>query len=223
MIFAFEGVDAAGKATQTKRLVERLQKYGHAVKTFSFPNYESITGVAIAENLRRVWDICSHLEYPNPNLKLTQELTFQSLYIVNRLERAPELMECVNNPTNHAVLGRYTMSGVAYGSARGLPLSWLQQVQQFLPQPTIWFLLNTTLAESVKRRPERRDRLEADAAYLERVRKVYLSIFHSERHEDREKWYVLDGCESIDDVAETVWDIVEYRLQDSRTVVSEVR
>lgn len=40
-LIILEGGDGSGKATQTKLLVERLTKEGHAVKSVSFPNYDS--------------------------------------------------------------------------------------------------------------------------------------------------------------------------------------
>lgn len=40
-LIILEGGDGSGKATQTKLLVERLIKEGHAVKSVSFPNYDS--------------------------------------------------------------------------------------------------------------------------------------------------------------------------------------
>ena len=40
-LIILEGGDGSGKATQTKLLGERLTKEGHAVKSVSFPNYDS--------------------------------------------------------------------------------------------------------------------------------------------------------------------------------------
>lgn len=37
--FVIDGTDGSGKATQTKRLVERLRSEGHDVETISFPQY----------------------------------------------------------------------------------------------------------------------------------------------------------------------------------------
>lgn len=41
MLIVIEGVDASGKATQTKRLSERLAALGKKVHTVTFPDYES--------------------------------------------------------------------------------------------------------------------------------------------------------------------------------------
>ena len=42
-----EGLDAAGKATNAKRLIEKLDSLGRAAVLFSFPRYETETGKAI--------------------------------------------------------------------------------------------------------------------------------------------------------------------------------
>lgn len=40
-LIVLEGVDASGKATQTKALYDRLVSEGHTVKTITFPDYDS--------------------------------------------------------------------------------------------------------------------------------------------------------------------------------------
>ncbi len=40
-LIVLEGVDASGKATQTKKLCERLKKMGKDIKTITFPDYDS--------------------------------------------------------------------------------------------------------------------------------------------------------------------------------------
>jgi dTMP kinase len=49
--FVIDGTDGSGKATQTKRLVERFQQEGFEVETISFPQYERPTSGAIKEYL----------------------------------------------------------------------------------------------------------------------------------------------------------------------------
>ncbi len=49
--FVIDGTDGSGKATQTKRLVERFQQEGFEVETISFPQYDRPTSGAIKEYL----------------------------------------------------------------------------------------------------------------------------------------------------------------------------
>ena len=48
-LIILEGGDGSGKATQTKRLVERLQAEGHRVCSVSFPNYDSDASMPIKD------------------------------------------------------------------------------------------------------------------------------------------------------------------------------
>lgn len=50
-LIVLEGLDGSGKATQTQRLTETLQKQGFQVKKVSFPNYQSEFAVPIKEYL----------------------------------------------------------------------------------------------------------------------------------------------------------------------------
>jgi len=54
-IIALEGIDASGKATQTKKLVARLQADGFEAERFDFPHYESRAGRQILSLLKREW------------------------------------------------------------------------------------------------------------------------------------------------------------------------
>lgn len=208
MIYAFEGADASGKATQTKILTERFNRLGQHAKRWEFPNYGSLTGAAISTNLRKVWTVDKPSAHPDLGEKGMSELVFQCLFIVDRLEQASELSKYRANPEEHAILDRYTMSSIVYGGVNGLPDEWLWQVQEHLPQPDMWFYLDIPIEESIKRRPDRRDRIELDIPYLKKVRQRYLSIFHNERHADRLRWHIINAMDSVGSVSEKIWDQV---------------
>ena len=46
-LIVIDGLDGSGKATQTKRLCERLQEAGYKARTLSFPDYESDGSAAV--------------------------------------------------------------------------------------------------------------------------------------------------------------------------------
>lgn len=58
MIFTLEGIDASGKATQTKKLVEKLKAIGPTV-AMDFPHYQTRSGQAILGLLTGKWGIRS--------------------------------------------------------------------------------------------------------------------------------------------------------------------
>ena len=51
-LIAIEGLDGAGKATQSKLLVEWMNREYGETKLYSFPRYETSTGVEIGRYLR---------------------------------------------------------------------------------------------------------------------------------------------------------------------------
>lgn len=216
VIIAIEGLDASGKATQTKLLVEQLRSKGHQAKRFEFPNYESVTGKVLRANLMKQW-VVHEQGYPDGpndlNHKQLSELVFQSIMTVDKYAMAPTLSAFINAKTDHAVLDRYSVSAMAYGNAGGLPSDWLADVHVCLPQPDLWFYIDVPLEESVKRRPERRDRIESDLDYLQEVRKNYLSLFHNEKAADNQLWNIIPGQGTIEEVRLRIWDVVSAKLK----------
>ena len=101
----------------------------------------------------------------------------QSVMIADRLEHLHLLVEFANSPSNLLILDRYKISGLAYGCADGLESSWLQLIQSVLPDADLTVLLDVSVEESKRRRPERRDYYETNYNKLEEVRSNYLAIF----------------------------------------------
>lgn len=75
-LIILEGGDGSGKATQTKLLVERLTKEGHAVKSVSFPNYDS--GAAMPIKMYLAGEFGKDVHDVNPYVA-------SSMYAIDRL------------------------------------------------------------------------------------------------------------------------------------------
>src|SRR4029450_10374488 len=97
----------------------------------------------------------------------------QLLYVANRYEWKGRICDARDRGTI-LVCDRYLASSVAYGAAQGLDAEWLLQIQRFLPQPDITFLLDIAPEVSARRKASNRDRYERDLALLARVRASYL-------------------------------------------------
>lgn len=211
---AIEGIDASGKATQTRLLKEwfcgrkaLLSNRALSVHTTSFPAYDSHTGKAILAHLKREWRVQHVLgeEMPSEERRAFDPLVFQCLHTNNRFECLPEIAWSKPDDTV-LVSDRYHASALVYGSLDGLPINILDKMNRGLPMPDCYVLLDVSVEESVRRRPERRDRYEEDSAYMSLVRQRYFDLF-TERA--AMGWHIINGKMSPMDVHKTVVGIVD--------------
>lgn len=204
LIVVFEAIDAGGKATQSKLCAERL-----GGTRFSFPEYTSPTGKLIGSHLKQEW--AAYWEDNPANHALNARL-FQSLQTVNRIELIPDIAEARRK--GPIVFDRYWASAVVYGEIDGLERPWLLRTQRDpLPTADVWILLDIPVEESFKRRPEGRDRYEANPDLLAKVRAGYLKLWSEQRSNlhkaacqihpctcDVRAWEIVDGLGTVGDV-----------------------
>jgi dTMP kinase len=203
-----EGLDASGKQTHSKLLAEML-----GAKRFSFPNYETVTGKAILGHLKKEWFVWRSggpsLDTSDFNDPLLNALVFQALQTANRLEILPEIE--MARRIGPVVFDRYWQSAVVYGVLDGLSPELALRIQAgALPQADVNILIDISVEESFKRRPERRDRYETDAEYMQKVRNGYLRLW-GERSDrggkyaaDADRWIVVDGIGTVEEVQERI-------------------
>jgi dTMP kinase len=180
MLIAFEGLDQSGKETQARLLVAALRAAGHRVETLSFPDYETPIGREVGEAL------AGRREYGADVMQL--------LYIANRFEKKPRLLEWLAAGAI-VVCDRYMASSIAYGEAQGLDAAWLADAQRNLPQPDATVLLDIAPEIAAERKRANRDRYERDMALLARVRESY------RRQAAESGWLLVDGDRPKDAVA----------------------
>jgi len=191
LLIAFEGLDQSGKQTQAELLRDRLMSGGRSVRLLSFPDYQTAIGAEIGRALRGERDY-------GPDV-------MQLLYVVNRYERKPEIVREKEAGTI-LLCDRYLASSVAYGEAHGLDAAWLTEIQKYLPQPDITFLLDIPPDVSARRKTEDRDKYERDLSLLARVRDSYL-------RQAQAGWVRLDASRDREAIAADVFAEVRTRLQ----------
>lgn len=190
LLIAFEGLDQSGKQTQAELLRDRLTAGGRYVKLLSFPDYGTPIGEEIERALRGARNYAPDV--------------MQLLYVANRYEWRTEI-EKQRAEGTILICDRYLASSVAYGEAQGLDQAWLLEIQRYLPQPDITFLLDIAPEVSAKRKTVDRDRYERDLALLGRVRESYL-------RQAANGWVRLSADRDRALVAADVWAAVERRL-----------
>lgn len=208
MIIAIEGLDASGKTTQVKRLIERGQSQGTAFSRFKFPNKDTDVGQAIYGHLAGDWAaMVRETEGPRRQHHLNA-MVFQSLQTMDRYAEVSKLKLYDNSLEHHCIIDRYWMSGYAYGIADGLDRDWLLAVNQALPQPQLWLYLDVPFEESLVRRPERRDLYEKNEPLLHAVRQNYLHMFDI-MNDVHPHWVTLDATNTADNIQHTIWELVK--------------
>ena len=187
LLVAFEGLDQSGKQTQAELLRDRLTADGRSVRLLSFPDYHTVIGGEIGRALRGERDYGADV--------------MQLLYVANRYEWKGEIVRA-KQAGAILVCDRYLASSIAYGEAQGLDGAWLTEIQKYLPQPDITFLLDIAPEVSARRKTTDRDKYERDLAMLGRVRESYL------RQASRNGWVRLDAARQPDVIAQDVWNAV---------------
>lgn len=202
MFIAIEGLDASGKNTQTEKLKEYFSR-SSTVHKFDFPKYQSVTGEMVLGHLKGDWDALlsqSGAEKFKDNKPLYHSdvatYLFQCCQITNRLECLPdELWNRDKHDKNVYIADRYNASAYAYGLAFGIDFDWLVKTHRNLPQPDLNILLDISVDESFKRRPERRDNYERNGEMLNNVRKCYNEVFN---RLGSKNYAIIDASGSVD-------------------------
>ena len=191
LLVAFEGLDQSGKQTQAERLRDRLTAHGGRVQLLSFPDYQTVIGAEIGRALHGERDYTADV--------------MQLLYVANRYEFKGDILRAKERGTI-ILCDRYLASSIAYGEAQGLDAAWLTDIQKYLPQPDITFLLDIAPEVSASRKTTDRDRYERDLSLLSRVRSSYL------RQAEAEGWVRLDAARPPNVIADDVYREVGGRL-----------
>ena len=204
MFIVIEGIDASGKATQSKLLHARARAAGFDPTLFSFPRYETPLGQVILRHLKGETLLsCAegvagrHSDDP---------MMFQALMVADKCAASALVARADTN--GMAVCDRWWPSAYAYGAAAGISRTWLMQMHDGLPQPHLSVLLDLPVEEAAKRRPEARDRFERDADMLHRVRGHYRQMWTSADATSQGDWDIIDATQSADTIHEIIWEKV---------------
>ncbi len=192
-LVAFEGVDGCGKSTQAALLAERLG----GVLTFE-PG-----ATPLGASLRRVL-----LETDRVPIDPRAEAL---LMAADRAQHVTEVIEPALAAGSWVVTDRFSGSTFAYqGYGRGLALDELAQVVRVATHgvtPDLTVLLDVPVEVARQRRTGAvPDRFEAeDEEFLERVAEGFSILARAKP----DRWVVIDGTGSVDDVAAAVWAAAE--------------
>jgi thymidylate kinase len=94
----------------------------------------------------------------------------------------------------HVILDRYWPSACCYGADDGLDFRSMIRINSRLPPADLNILLDISVEEATRRRPEARDRYERDKEKLKHIRGRYLHMWEVMGVGiDKWSWVVLNG------------------------------
>lgn len=186
-IIVLEGIDKAGKSTQSKLLMDYLKLSGKICTLITFPDYTTSIGAEIKAFLEGKRDYPIELKH--------------ILLSANRWEKKKEIESMVDSGTI-VIINRYYQSNLVYGTSNGLNLRWLLSLEKGLPTADLVIVLDVTPRITLKRSLEP-DEYEKDVSLLQNVYKNYHKLAKPFR------WKILNAEKSRDQIHDEVKKTVE--------------
>lgn len=187
-LIVFEGLDRAGKTTQSHKTREFLEEQAEDVALVVFPDRETDIGRVISDYLQ------THANTGN----LSDEAV-HLLFSANRWEHAKMLRAMLDKGTT-VIMDRYAYSGVAYSTAKGLEWEWCRAADAGLPKPDAVIFLDLSLDEQAKRSGWGKERFER-TEFQEKVARAYNAM-------RADNWRWVDASQDVEDVTTDVLAIV---------------
>jgi len=193
-----EGIDAAGKNTQSRLLAAWLTNNGLKTFSMSFPDYETPIGREIRAFLSGTRSYPIQLQH--------------ILFAANRWERLEEIQSHLRRG-DMMIVNRYTESNLAYGRANGLPVGWLDNLEKGMPKPDLVLVLDASPQSLHSRRPvTRKDAYEKSSTLQSRAQNAYRELARARG------WKILDANRSVQDLHAAVLETVKLALGKDRGI-----
>lgn len=184
-LIVLEGLDRCGKTSQSGRLYKYLDEQGRSVESWRFPDRNTGVGQMISSYLANKSQLDDH--------------AIHLLFSANRWEKRSLMEEKLKSGTT-LVVDRYSYSGVAFSSAKGLDIGWCKAPEIGLLAPDLVVYLDISPEKAAERGgygDERYEQLE----FQKKVAGSYLALRDS-------SWKVIDATLSIEDIEKELREVV---------------
>ncbi|MBR2179442.1 MAG: thymidylate kinase [Selenomonadaceae bacterium] len=213
-LIVIEAGDGSGKATQTKKLFERLKAEGRKVRQVSFPNYDSPSSSLVKMYLNG--DFGKHAD----DVDAYAASTF---YAVDRYASFRMNWKAFYDAGEIILADRYVTSNmvhqavkIADSQEREVFLDWLDDLEYVklkLPRPDLVIFLDmpTEISERLIKERKRNDIHETDFDYLHRCYDSYKELAK------KFNWSIIhcssgDQPLTVETIHEEVFDILRRRI-----------
>ncbi|GMH30959.1 hypothetical protein Nepgr_032802 [Nepenthes gracilis] len=183
-LVVLEGLDRSGKSSQSRRLVSYLEGLGISAELWRFPDRNTSVGQTISSYLSNKSQLDDH--------------TIHLLFSANRWEKRSSMEDKLKAGTT-LIVDRYSYSGVAFSSAKGLNIEWCKAPEIGLLAPDLVFYLDLPPEKAAERGGYGGERYE----HLDFQRKV-AEKYHLLRDDS---WKIIDACLPIEDVQKQLRDL----------------
>lgn len=214
MIIAIEGVDGVGKGTQSTLLYRRLIENGNSATLVSFPRYTSFFGKMVGE-------------YLNGSFGEIKDLHPKLIANLYAFDRWLYFKEHQLSKYDFIVIDRYVPSNYAHQASKfddnvevTHMIEWIRELEHEIlgqPQADLVLVLDApiqlTTTQVLKKAARdytglKKDLHEADNAYLQKVRKVFLELCRQQNNYKLISCNLLLEMRTIDDISSEIWDVV---------------
>lgn len=188
ILIAFEGIDGCGKSTIARMVYKEFEKKG-------------LRAVFTTEPTDKSLGTESRQELAGKGRRLN-DMTLQIFFTADRSEHVANLIKPKLDQGYTVITDRYYWSTVAYGTAMGLDMYWLLDMNSVFPKPdfTFWFKVSPEIAQ--KRRTQRSLKEKLEVMNIQRrVEDTYSKLSFKFAGQG---WYVIDASKPIDDVFKQV-------------------
>jgi dTMP kinase len=196
LLIAIEGIDGAGKTTQTSLLLDRLKKNGYLAVALHEP-----TDGKWGQKIRELAKSGRH------NVTPEEELDF---FYQDRIEDVELNIKPALAGNKIVIMDRYYFSSIAYQGIRGLDVNKIEEMnQKIAPKPDILIILDIKPAVSLQRIRRNRDNGPNEfekTKHLEQSRDIFLKQFSNRAYT---RIIEGNGRRSPEEVSRNIWLTVE--------------
>lgn len=221
-IIVIEGTDCSGKETQTRLIVERLNKEGFKCKMFSFPNYETPTGKIVGGPLLGN-DAFSPTYFDNV-AELDPKIT--SLYFAADRKYSMNEINKYLEEGYTVFLDRYVTSNLAYQGSkiedkdeRFFMYEWIDKLEYWLldlPKPNMTIFLHVPydfVKELMKKRTDKDEYEKSGEQLIKRAINSYIEL-SGLYNWNRIECIKDNKLRKIYDINEDIYDLIKEEIID---------
>lgn len=194
MYIVLEGIDGAGKSTQTILLQQYLEERGYAVETVVEPTKSDI-GKLIRLQLKN-----------EESTQDTNQQILALLFAADRLTLKDKILKAKDDKTRFILSDRSFYSSIAYQDNPNIDLEWLRRINNYMIKPDMMILLDLDEEEAVRRCDE--TEVFETKEFLKRTRQKYLKFL------EEDNTYRIDALANVEEVHNQIRALVDEKIRD---------